>query len=310
MRAVFMGTPDFGVPALKVLAEIATVVGVITRPDRPSGRGRHLQQPPVKMLAQELRLPIAQPELIKSGEAHDILRDWRPDVTVVAAYGQILPESILNIPGSGSVNVHASLLPRWRGAAPVQAAILHGDQVTGVTLMKMDPGLDTGPIIAARQVRVPPDTTGGDLTETLAELGGRLLRDALPRYVQGEIEPYPQDDSLATYAPMLKKSDGLLDANNAAEFLARKVRAYQPWPGTHLFIDGSRLAIHEADVLEGPPSSDPGVPGRIGAHDGYPLLICYQGALLLKTVQPAGKSPMSGSDYLRGAPGIVGRAAG
>lgn len=310
MRAVFMGTPDFGVPALNSLADIATVVGVITQPDRPSGRGRKIQPPAIKTAALELGVPVAQPERIKSDDAHDILRNWRPDVTVVAAYGQILPESILDIPRSGSVNIHASLLPRWRGAAPVQAAILHGDEITGVTLMQMDPGLDTGPIIASREIKIPPDATGGRLTDQLALLGARLLGEALPGYVRGEITPYPQDDSLATYAPMLKKSDGLLDFHKPADFLERQVRAYDPWPGTHIYLSGTRVAVHSAVAVAEASSIDAGQVGRISERDGYPVVTCSPGALLLETVQPAGKRPMGGDEFLRGASEILGQPAG
>lgn len=298
MRSVFMGTPEFGVPSLFALLEISDIVGVITQPDRPAGRGRKLSAPPVKREAERLGLPVIQPKSIKARDALEALARWNPDVTVVAAYGQILPESVLYLPPAGSVNVHASLLPRWRGAAPIQAAILHGDGVSGITLMKMDAGLDTGPIIVQRELEIQEDETGGKLAARLSELGGSVLQESLTSYLAGERTPRPQDDSRATYAPMLKKSDGLLDPSEQAARLARKVRAFDPWPGTHLFVGGSRLGVLRASCLS-TSSTEP--PGRIVVVDDYPALTCSDGLLRLDIVQPAGKTPMPGDSYLRGA---------
>ena len=229
-----MGSPDFALSTLRALHENYSVVGVVTQPDRAAGRGRELKSPPVKTLALELGIPVIQPEKLREPEAMEQLRAWSPDVIVVAAFGQILRQDVLDLPKFGCINVHASLLPRWRGAAPINAAILHGDEETGITIMKMDAGLDTGPILTQRSVRIQPDETAGSLFETLSQLGADLLLDTLPGYISGEIKPRPQPEEGATYAGMLKKEDGLLDFSRPAEELERKVRAFNPWPG-HLF---------------------------------------------------------------------------
>src|ERR1051326_976946 len=210
-RVVFMGSPDFSLPTLKALAQNYEVIGVVTQPDRAAGRGRELKPPPVKVLAQEFSLPIIQPEKLRQPEALEQLRLWNPDLIVVAAFGQILRKDVLDLPRFGCINVHASLLPRWRGAAPINAAILAGDEETGVTIMRMDVGLDTGPILAKRSIRLQPDDTAGSGFQTLSTLGADLLIETLPRWIAGEIQPQAQDDSLATYAPMLKKEEGKLD---------------------------------------------------------------------------------------------------
>ena len=241
-----MGSPDFALSTLRALHENYTVVGVVTQPDRAAGRGRELKPPPVKTLALELDIPVIQPEKLRDPEAMEQLRAWSPDVIVVAAFGQILRQDVLDLPKFGCINVHASLLPRWRGAAPINAAILHGDEETGITIMKMDAGLDTGPILTQRSVRIQPDETAGSLFETLSQLGADLLLETLPGYISGEIKPSPQPEEGATYAPMLKKEDGLLDFSRPAEELERKVRAFNPWPGTYFDWDGGRLKVHKA----------------------------------------------------------------
>ena len=200
-RIVFMGSPEFALPSLTALARDFQVVGVVTQPDRPAGRGRELTPPPVKTLAQQFGLPIIQPERLKEPAAQQQLQDWAPDVIVVAAFGQILRSAVLGLPPHGCINVHASLLPRWRGAAPVQAAILNGDGETGITIMCMDAGVDTGGILSQRSQRIAPEDTGGSLSQRLAELGAALLVDTLPGYLRGDIQPQPQVDAVATYAP-------------------------------------------------------------------------------------------------------------
>src|SRR5512147_1011647 len=220
-RLVFMGSPDFALPTLQTLSEHYEVVGVVTQPDRASGRGRELKPPPVKLLAQELKIPVIQPEKLRQPEAMEQLRLWKPDLIVVAAFGQILKKDVLDLPRFGSINVHASLLPRWRGAAPINAAILHGDEETGVTIMKMDVGLDTGPILSQRSIRLTPDDTAGSVTESLSHLGADLLLETLPDYLSGKIQPLPQPEEGATYAPMLKKEEGRLDFTQPAEELER-----------------------------------------------------------------------------------------
>src|SRR5512134_2078708 len=210
-RVVFMGSPDFALPALKALAEHYDVVGVVTQPDRGSGRGRELKPPPVKTLALELGIPVMQPEKLRLPEAMEQLRAWSPDLIVVAAFGQILKKDVLELPRYGCINVHASLLPRWRGAAPINAAILHGDEATGVTIMKMDVGLDTGPMLSQRSIRLTREDTAGSVFEKLSTLGADLLIETLPDYLSGKLAPVPQQEEGATYAPMLKKEEGRLD---------------------------------------------------------------------------------------------------
>ena len=294
-----MGSPDFALPTLRALDAHFDVIGVVTQPDRRAGRGRKLVPPPVKSLARELGIPVVQPaRLHKSPQAMAQLRTWSPDVIVVAAFGQILKPEVLDLPPHGCVNVHASLLPRWRGAAPINAAILHGDAQTGITIMQMDPGLDTGPILTQRAIPIGEADTAGTLFVKLADLGAELLVETLPRYLNGEITPQPQDDSQATYAPMLKKADGELDFSRPAAELARKVRAFHPWPGTYLRWSGGTLKIHAAHPAEG--TESPGAGVRI-IHDGFPAVGTSQGILVLDTVQPPGKRPMPGDAFLRGA---------
>ncbi len=205
-----MGSPDFAVPTLRTLAAYYQVVGVVTQPDRELGRGRAIKSPPIKMLATELGLNVIQPEKLRASEAMDQLRIWSPDLIVVAAFGQILKPDVLALPLHGCVNVHASLLPRWRGAAPIQAAILAGDSQTGVTIMKMDQGVDTGALINQRAVKIEDDDTAGSLSEKLSHLGADLLNETLPRYLSGELQPQSQEEVKASYAPMLKKKTACL----------------------------------------------------------------------------------------------------
>jgi len=296
IRVVFMGSPDFALPTLQALNRDFNVVGVVTQPNQPAGRGRALTPPDVKVLAESLGLPFIQPATLEDPEALDQLNAWLPDVIVVAAYGQILRETVLNLPPYGCLNVHASLLPRWRGAAPVQAALLH-DDVTGVTIMKIDNGLDTGPILSQKEYLIPKDMTAGELIDHLAQMGAALLVETLPRYISGEVEPKPQDDDKATYAPRLKKADGKLDLSEEAFFLARKVRAYHPWPGAFQFYDDTRLKIIKAHA-ELIPDAEPGVRYVV---DEKPAWGTAKGILVLDTVQVAGKREVSGEDFLHGA---------
>jgi methionyl-tRNA formyltransferase len=298
-RIVFMGSPEFALPVLQALVENYQVVGVVTQPDRPAGRGRTLTPPPVKTLAQGIGLPVIQPERLKQPEAMQQLKAWQPDVMVVAAFGQILRPVVLDLPPYGCINVHASLLPRWRGAAPIQAAILNGDARTGITIMRMDPGVDTGGVLSQRSIPILPQDTAGTLGERLAFLGAGLLIETLPAYLRGELKPQPQDEARATYAPMLKKEDGRLDFTRTAEELARQVGAFNPWPGTYTFWQGQMLKILRAHAA---PDSHPG-PGKTTLQDGLPAVGTGQGLLVLDEVQPAGKKPMTGEVFLRGARG-------
>ena len=292
-----MGSPEFAVPSLRSLIENFSVVGVVTQPDRPSGRGRKISAPPVKHLATDLGIPVIQPRrLSKDQDAMAQLQTWDPDLIVVAAFGQILKPDVLELPAHGCLNVHGSLLPRWRGAAPLNAAILHGDRETGITIMKMDAGLDTGPILSQRSMPIRDDDTAGPLFYKMAELGAELLIETIPAYLQGEMMPEPQDDALATYASMLTKSDGELDFTQTAEYLSRQVRAYQPWPGTFFAKGDTQLKVLVAHSIRRP---SPGV-GNLTIVDGFPAVGTMDGILVLDQVQPAGKRSMPGDVYLRG----------
>lgn len=299
-RIVFMGSPEFALPALKALAERYLLAGVVTQPDRPAGRGRALRPPPVKILAEQLAIPLIQPVRLKAPEALDQLHRWSPDLIVVAAYGQILRPEVLDLPPYGCLNVHASLLPRWRGAAPIQAAILHGDEQTGITIMRMHPGLDTGPVLTQRTTPIFPDDTAGSLSQRLSESGAELLVETLPAYFDGSIKPLPQDDTLATYAPTLKREQGALDPTHTAEELSRQVRAFNPWPGTYLHWRGDKLKVHRASPVGNDPSSEP---GRTTTYADLPAIHTSRGLLLLEEVQPAGKRAMPGKAFLLGARG-------
>ena len=291
-----MGSPDFALPTLEALYDSFDVVGVVTQPDRPAGRGRDLRPPDVKVLAEALGLPVIQPKTLKSAEAFAQLAAWQPDVIVVAAFGQILRENVLNLPAYGCVNVHASLLPRWRGAAPVQAAVLH-DEVSGVTIMKMGKGLDTGPILSQRALDIPPEMTAGELFDQLAQMGAELLVETLPGYLSGEILPQAQDEALATYAPKIEKSDGELDFDLPAQALARQVRAYNPWPGTFQTFEGQYLKVHQAKAV----AKAKAVPGERYVYQDQPAWGTGEGLLVLEEVQLAGKTRVSGEAFLRGA---------
>ncbi len=291
-----MGSPDFAVPVLCALAGSYRICGVITQPDRPSGRGGILTPPPVKVLAQELGLPLMQPEKLRAPEAMAQLAAWSPDVIIVAAFGQILRQNVLDLPRFGCVNVHGSLLPRWRGAAPIQAAILAGDAETGITIMKMDAGIDTGGMIAMRAIPIAPDDTGGSLFGKMSQLGADLLMEALPRYLGGELIPQPQPEEGATYAPMLKKEDGLLDFSQPSMALERRVRAFNPWPSAWMLWQGAPMKVHRARVAAGEAQ-----PGRRVVMGGLPAIGTGQGLLILDEVQPAGKKSMPGKAFLAGA---------
>jgi methionyl-tRNA formyltransferase len=293
-----MGSPDFALPTLTALAQHYDVVGVVTQPDRASGRGRELKAPPVKSLALELGLPLIQPEKLRQPEAMEQLRAWAPDLIVVTAFGQILRKEVLDLPRLGCINVHASLLPRWRGAAPISAAILHGDRETGVTIMQMDAGLDTGPILSQRSIPLMPEDTAGSVFEKLSHLGADLLLETLPDYLSGKLKPIPQPQEGATYAPMLKKEEGQLDFDRDVHELERKVRAFNPWPGASMDVEGMLLKVHRARVEAG----DAPVGKRL-VFRNEPAVAAQGGLLILEEVRPAGKKSMSGRSFLAGARG-------
>lgn len=297
IRVVFMGSPDFALPSLRLLSQKYQVVGVVTQPDRASGRGRELKSPPVKTLAQELQIPVIQPQKLREPEAMQQLREWAPDLIVVAAFGQILKNDVLDLPKYGCINIHASLLPRWRGAAPINAAVLAGDEETGVTIMKMDVGLDTGPMLSMKRIRITPDDTAGSLFEALSKLGADLLIETLPAYMEGKLMPQPQPEEGITYAPMLKKEDGLLDFTKSAVELERRIRAMSPWPGACFEWNGSPLKVGRGSVSVGKGS-------MVGSRlivEGRPAVRCADGVLILEEVQPPGKKMMPGKAFLSGA---------
>jgi len=297
IRFVFMGSPAFALPILKILARDYALVGVVTQPDRPAGRGQVLTPPPIKELALNLGIPVIQPNRLKEPSAIQQLQDWMPDLIIVAAFGQILRQAVLDLPPLGCVNLHASLLPRWRGAAPIQAAILSGEPSTGVTIMKMDAGVDTGAILSQRALLINAGDNTETLSERLAELGAGLLAEVLPRYIAGKITPQPQDESLATRAAMIQKEDGLVDFAQPAEFLERQVRAYYPWPGTYFMWQGAPFKVIRAHVYQDSETFS----GQEGIIQKYPAVGTSKGWLVLDEVQPAGKKPMAGNIFLRGA---------
>jgi methionyl-tRNA formyltransferase len=250
----------------------------------------------VKTLALELGIPVMQPERLRLPEAMEQLRAWTPELIVVAAFGQILRKDVLELPRYGSINVHASLLPRWRGAAPINAAVLHGDEETGVTIMQMDVGLDTGPMLSQRSMRLNREDTAGSVFERLSTLGADLLLETLPDYLSGKLTPVPQPEEGVTYAPMLKKEEGRLDFSHDVHELERRVRAFDPWPGAFIDFDGALLKVHRARVESGAAAV-----GQRLIVQNHPAIGARGGILILEEVQPAGKKSMSGKSFLAGA---------
>ncbi len=304
-KIVFMGTPDFALPALKALLDAHEVVGIVTQPDRRSGRQRRLLPSPVKRLGVAAGAPILQPARIRDEAALATLRSWSADLFVVAAYGQILPQALLDIPPFGAVNIHASLLPRWRGAAPIQAAIRAGDRESGVTIMLLDAGLDTGPTLAKRAVPLAADETGQSLHDRLAQLGAELLIETLPGYMNGEIAPQAQADSLATYAPRIKKSDGEIDWSLEAAAIERMTRAYRPWPGAFTWWNGAQLKIIAAERGEGEAQ-----PGLVVERAGKVAIGAGAGLLRPLALQLAGKRRLGVAEFINGHRGFVGARLG
>jgi methionyl-tRNA formyltransferase len=295
-RTVFFGTPAFAVPALDVLAEYTDVAAVVCQPDKPQGRGLTLQAPPVKQVAIARGIPCMQPTKLRTGEFSAWLRSLEVELAVVVAYGRILPQDVLDAPKRGCVNLHASLLPAYRGAAPIAWSVWNDDAVTGVTLMQLDAGMDTGPMLAHTNVQIAPNDTTQSLSEKLAVAGAMLLKTQLDAVLAGALTPEAQDHARATLAPMLAKSHGLLDFRRTARELAAQVRATQPWPVAHAHLRGKRLAIHEALALPGA-----GVAGTIVQADKSALLVATgTGLLQLLRVQPDGKRVMTAAEWLAG----------
>jgi methionyl-tRNA formyltransferase len=301
-RIIFMGTPEFAVSSLAACFELGDVVAVVTQPDKPKGRGNTLAAPPVKELALSRGVPVLQPVKLRTPPFSEELRKFAPDVCVVTAYGRILPKDLLDLPPKGCVNVHASLLPRFRGAAPIQWAIAHGDAETGVSLMVMDEGLDTGPVLAMKRLPIPADETSASLHVKLAALGGEVLRESLPAYLRGELKPVPQPSEGVVLAPIIDKDQGRLDFTKPAVELERRLRAFTPWPGAFTTLGGKLLKVHRMRA-----AGSTGTPGTVLAAnlDGIEVA-CGEGSLVLLEIQPEGKRVMSAADFLAGhklAPG-------
>jgi len=297
IRTVFMGTPEFALGTLKGLIEAGChMVGVYTQPDRPSGRGKKLTPPPVKQLAEKTGIPVFQPLKLRQPEAVEQLRELAPDLIVVVAYGQILPKSVLDIPPYGCINVHASLLPAYRGAAPINKVIIDGGTETGVTTMYMDAGLDTGDMLVKRATPIGDRETAGELHDRLAELGREAMEETLRQLCAGNLQREVQDDSQSCYAPMLKKEDGVIDWSQPAVQIHNQVRGLDPWPGAYTWLDGEVLKL--ADTV---PTGESGSAGTVlkSSADGV-LVACGAGSLLIQQLQLPGKRRLPAADFLRG----------
>jgi methionyl-tRNA formyltransferase len=301
MRIVFIGTGEIGVPTLRALLNSEhEVVAVVTQPDKPVGREQSIEPPPIKKEIVKTRIPILQPARIKDQKATEQIRDFAPDVIVVVAYGQILPRDVLEIPCLACLNLHASLLPRWRGAAPIQATIAAGDCETGITAMYMDEGLDTGDILLQRRVEILPNDTGGSLHDRLAQIAPEALLESLRLLSAGNAPRIVQDNARATYAPKLKREHGLIDWSESAEAIERKIRAYNPWPGAFMKVDHQNLKAFSASVVD-----LNGQPGEVLRSDKYLVVATGKGALSLAEVQLEGKRRMSAAEFLRGHRALI-----
>lgn len=307
MRVLFFGTPQFAADVLEiVLGGSHPVVGLVSQPSRRAGRGLEVQDPPAVVTARQAGLPVLQPVKLHSVESLEEIRALRPDVILTAAFGRILKPKILDLPPHGCWNVHASLLPRHRGASPVTAAIEAGDTWTGVTIFRMDPGLDTGPMLLQEMTAILPEETGGGLTDRLARMGGRLALDALDLEEAGRLVPVPQPDEGDTYAPLLKKEDGRVDWNIPVDEIERKVRALTPWPGAFTFLDGKRLRIHRALPVHRMPAPGLQAGSLVELREGVGV-VCAPGLLFLEEVQAEGKKRQTSLEWARGQRNWQGR---
>jgi methionyl-tRNA formyltransferase len=297
LKIVFMGSPEISVPALKALAEHYNVVGVVTQPDREAGRGKKIVMPAVKEAALALNIPVIQPERMKVPGTFEQLQEWAPDLIVVMAFGQILRKNVLELPPLGCLNAHASLLPRWRGASPIQAAILNGDTISGITIMQMDPGIDTGPMVKARELVIDPDDTTVTLSAKMADLAAELLLEVIPDYAAGKLQPCPQPEEGACYTGMISKEDGILDFSQSAFSLNCKVRAYNPWPCAMFEIHGEFFKVYKAHIEE---NAEQLAPGSRTIIKGLPAVAAADGLLVLDELQAPGKKAMPGKAFLSG----------
>lgn len=309
VRVLFFGSGGFAVPILDALAADpdVSIVGVVSTPDRPAGRGRSMRATPVAARTVELGLPLLRPPKIRDASVAAWITDRRPDVGVLADFGRIVPAAILALPPAGILNVHPSLLPRHRGASPIAGAILAGDRENGVSIMQMDAGLDTGPIVAVERWALDADATADGEEAHAAEIGARLVGGVLRPWVAGRLEAHAQDDQAATMTRPLRREDGRLDPMVSAQLLERRVRAFQPWPGTYVEVEAVRIAVRRAHVE---PSATADVPGTIVPDDGGIALATVEDRLVFDVVQPAGARAMTGAELRRGRPSLLGRRVG
>lgn len=304
-KIVFMGTPDFAVPTLKSLIEHHDVIGVVTQPDRPAGRKNIIRQSPVKEVAIEAGIPVFQPKRLRNSDAIEELKQWDADFHIVVAFGQILPQAVLDLPKIAPINIHGSLLPRWRGAAPIHAAIREGDTETGITIMMIDAGLDTGPMLTKRAIPIEQSETSQTLHDKLMQIGAELLIETLPKVLSGEVQPQQQDDSLATYAPQIKKEEGRIDWSQPAINIERLVRAFTPWPGTFTFWNDKQLKIHSGINSDGTAPQ-----GQVVEKDGQIAIGTGDGLYYPYEVQLTGKKRLPIQDFANGYSNFVGATLG
>ncbi len=310
VRAVFMGTPQFAVPILEsLLHDLHRVVAVYTQPDKPAGRRQRLTPSPVKELAIEHKIPVIQPNTLKTAEVVEELVSFKPELIVVAAFGHILPQAVLSLPKFGCLNIHPSLLPQHRGPSPVATSLLCGDLLTGVTIILMDQGLDSGPILAQERVGIAARDTTGSLTAKLAHVGAELLMETLPKWLKGEIEPQPQDETRATYSRLITSKDGEIDWHLPAVELWQRIRAFNPWPGCYTWWQGKRLKIHRATPVSRLPSGEVGKVIALRRPPGVGV-ITGDGILGLCQVQLEGRHEMSIADFVRGQRNFSGSILG
>ncbi len=309
LRLIFMGTPDFAATILKsLLGGPDKVVAVVTQPDKAKGRGKQVTPPPVKVLAESMDIPVLQPVKIKTEEFRNGLLSYRPDLVVVAAYGRILPQSLLDLPPLGAINVHGSILPKYRGAAPIQWAVINGETETGISILQMDAGMDTGDVLLKAKIPMDPEETSGSLFTKLSALGGATVLKAIKGIKEGSLIPVPQDHYHATAAPMLKKDDGLVDWTRDAAAVDRFIRGMDPWPSAYCFLGDTRLRLFRPQVMDLPGG---GQPGTVLRTDRQGILVaCGKGAVLIREIQPEGKKRMPVEAFLCGHPLAAGTTLG
>jgi methionyl-tRNA formyltransferase len=305
VRTIFFGSPDFAVPCLEALHDISDIAAVISQPDRPAGRGLAMRPPAVKKRALELGLEVWQPQKVRTAAFAEKLRALEADVAVVVAYGRILPRGVLDAPRTGCVNVHASLLPRWRGAAPIQWSIVHGDEETGVTLMQVDEGMDSGAVLSTLATPIRPDDDAATLSARLSKMGADLLREQLARYVAGDLTPQPQQEGEVTMAPLLKKEHGSIDWNQSAQAVHNQIRGMNPWPGAHTVLGERRIKVHRSVASTLDPEG--AAPGQVIALDPEGILVaCAQGTLEIQELQESGRKRVDARAFASGRGVAVG----